>query len=83
MLQPIDGHRPYKIYNKVVLSLNLFDRPFDKLTVPSNVEGLKALSNIEGPRILEHFLLTRSPEPVPCSSLLRRMDRLSRMVELS
>jgi len=34
-----------------------FDRPFDKLTVLSKVEGLMALSKVEG---------LRYPHPPPC-----------------
>jgi hypothetical protein len=42
-----------------------FDMPFDKLTVPSNVEGLTALSKAEG---------LRYPHP---SSLRRNCERCS------
>ena len=40
-----------------------FDRPFDRLTVLRNVEGLTALSKVEG---------LRYPHPPPCYILAKR-----------
>ena len=43
-----------------------FDKPFDKLTVLSKVEGLTVLSKVEGLMALSKVEGLRYPRPPPC-----------------